>query len=337
MENYASFAPITVEVLILTSKNMKNMKNILTIATLLLIASTGVAQGPSDSKETKEVKIVKKTTESTNAANHQENELRNFRFGLVILPALKWYETESKSIKRDGVVPKFGGGLAIEFRLAKVAAIQTGVNIITSGGKLKYDNGGQLNPGKSTIGYYYNENDEDIQELDEINASKMGGLIHYQVNSRDFKTTYINIPVLLKLKTREIGSMVYFGQFGLNSNFRWKGRATDDVIVLDNTGAAGASDKKSNLVISRDVSFYQAALNFGLGSEWNLAGTTSMVLGLSYNLGFTNVLRKHSRYLEKRQNETGYNPTTAPDLYNVAPLEQVVKENSLVLTVGVLF
>ena len=166
----------------------------------------------------------------------------------------------------------------------------------------------------------------------------MVGLTHYQLNSRDFKTTNINVPILLKLKTREIGAMVYFGQFGLNSNFRWKGRATDEVIVLDSKpGAGGANEKKTNLVISRDVSFYNAALNFGLGGEWNLAGTTSLVEGASYNLGFTNALKKHSRFLEKRQNEQGYNENTAPDLYQVAPLEQVVKENSVVLTIGVLF
>lgn len=310
------------------------MKNIFTITVFMFMGTAIYGQGaPAENKETKEVKIVKKTTESTNSTNHQENEIRNFRFGLIILPALKWYETESKSIERDGAVPKFGGGLTVEFRLAKVAAIQTGVNIITAGGKLKYANGGEKISGQSTVGYYYNQNDDIIQELDDINPSKMTGLTHYQLNNRNYKTTYINVPVLLKLKTREIGSMVYFGQFGLNSNFRWKGRATDNVIDLSST----ASEKKSDLVISRDVSFYNAALNFGLGAEWNLAGTTSFVFGLSYNLGFTNVLRKHSRFLEKRQNEQGYNENTAPDLYKVAPLEQVVKENSLVLTLGVLF
>ena len=317
---------------------MKNMKNILTIAALILIGTTVYGQAPAENKETKEVKIVKKTTESSSPAIHQENEIRNFRFGLVILPAIKWYETESKSIKRDGVAPKFGGGLTVEFRLAKVAAIQTGINIITAGGKLKYDNGGLNSPGKSTVAYYYNENDDDIEERDDVNASKMGGLRYYQLNSRDFRTTNINVPILLKLKTREIGAMVYFGQFGLNSNFRWKGRAKDQVILLDPAvGVGGQNEEKSNLTISRDVSFYNAALNFGLGGEWNLAGTTSFVVGVSYNLGFTNVLRKESRFLEKRQNEQGYNENTAPDLYQVAPLEQVVKENSVVLTIGVLF
>src|SRR4051812_1538229 len=110
---------------------MKNMKNILTITALALIATAASAQTP-ENKETKEVKIVKKTTETTGVIDHRENEIRNFRFGLAITPSLNWYSTESKVIQRDGIAPKFGGGLILEFRLAKVASIQTGVNITTA-------------------------------------------------------------------------------------------------------------------------------------------------------------------------------------------------------------
>src|SRR3954470_16824653 len=317
---------------------MKNMKNILTIATFMFIGTAVYAQAPpAENKETKEVKIVKKTTESTNSRDHQENEIRNFRFGLIVSPALNWYSTESKIIQRDGIVPKFGGGLSIEFRLAKVAALQTGINIATGGGKLKYVNGGEYNKSATTISYYFDSN-EDIVQLSDVNGANPNSLTHYQLNKRTYKTTYVTVPLLLKLKTREIGAMVYYGQFGVNSYFRWKGRATDEVSVLDAPNV-GATDKKTDLLISKDVSFYNAALNFGLGTEWNLAGTTSLVLGLSYNLGFTNVLRKESQFQEKRLNEQDYdvNDTSKNTLYTVKPLEQIVKENSLVLTICVLF
>lgn len=314
---------------------MKNMKNIFTITALMLIITAASAQTP-ENKETKEVKIIKKTTE-TSGGDSKENEIKNFRFGLAITPALNWYDTESKVIKRDGVAPKFGGGLIMEFRLAKVAAIQTGVNIITAGGRLKYNNGGQYTPGATTVCYFY-KNGEDIVESDVDQSNSPVSFTRYQLNKRKYKTTYISVPVLLKLKTREIGAMVYYGQFGLNSFFRWKGRATDEVSVIDATNT-GAPETKSNLTISKDVSIYNAALNFGLGGEWNLAGTTSLVIGLNYNLGFTNVLKKKSVFLEKRFNFDNYNkddPTKNTN-YEIGPLEQVVKENSLVLTIGVLF
>jgi hypothetical protein len=313
---------------------MKNMKNILTITALTLITAAASAQTEGN-KETKEVKIIKKTTE-TSGGDTKENEIKNFRFGLAITPSLNWYSTESKIIQRDGVAPKFGGGLILEFRLAKVASIQTGINITTAGGKLKYKNGGQYAPGASTVSYFYNNTDEDIVKYDENNPNTT--YTHYQLNSRRYQTTYISVPVLLKLKTREIGAMVYYGQFGLNSFFRWKGRAKDAVSILDAPNT-GTPETKSNLIISKDVSIYNAALNFGLGTEWNLAGTTSMLIGLNYNLGFTNVLKNKSGFLQKRLNYDNYDkgdPFKNTN-YETAPLEQIVKENSLVLTIGVLF
>jgi hypothetical protein len=316
---------------------MKNMKNIFTITALALIATAASAQTPESNKETKEVKIIKKTTEST-GPDMRENEIKNFRFGLAITPSLNWYSTESKIIQRDGIAPKFGGGLILEFRLAKVASIQTGINITTAGGKLKYKNGGQYAPGASTVSYFYDNNLDDIvpYTVDQNNSNTT--YTRYQLNERKYQTTYISVPVLLKLKTREIGAMVYYGQFGLNSFFRWKGRAKDQVSVLDATNT-GTPETKSNLVISKDVSIYNAALNFGLGTEWNLAGTTSMVIGLNYNLGFTNVLKRNSNFLEKRFNHDNYNANdpTKNTNYDSDALEQIMKENSIVLTIGVLF
>lgn len=316
---------------------MKNIKTIFTIAAAMF-AATAVNAQTSENKETKEVKIVKKTTETSAPAESKENEIKNFRFGLVIMPSVNWYDTESKIIQRNGAALKFGGGLIMEFRLAKVASIQTGINILTAGGKLKYNNNGLYKAGGTTVNYYYDNKVGDIVEYNTVTASTINSHTRYQLNTRKYKTTYISIPVLLKLKTREIGSMVYFGQFGLNSFFRWKARANDDVQVLDASNS-GTNETKNNLMISKDASIYNAALNFGLGAEYNLAGTTSLVIGANYNLGFTNVLRKKSQYVEKRFNHDDYdvNSTTNNTYYTVEPLEQIVKENSIVLTIGVLF
>ena len=77
---------------------MKNMKKILTITALALIANVGLAQ---------------------------ENEIKNFRFGLVVDPSVNWLKPEGKIIAKNGAGVKFGGGIILEFRLAKVASFQT--------------------------------------------------------------------------------------------------------------------------------------------------------------------------------------------------------------------
>ncbi len=284
---------------------MKNMKKILVIITMTLI--TGFAIAGDDG-----------------------NDLKNFRFGLKVTPSVNWYKPDGKIMSGNGAGVKFGGGLILEFRLAKVISIQTGLQIDLDGGKLKYANGGINNPGANTVSYYYNIADDKIARYNTVTPGTTG-YTHYQLNERQFKTTYITVPLTLKMKTKEIGSFTYYGQIGVNNSFRWKAKASDKVTVLDALNY-GATDSKSNIDITKDVSIYTASLNFGLGAEMNLSGTTSLTFGLNYNLGFTSVLKSNSEYLEKRTNDA--NGVGIPS-YN--PMPQTVKTNAVILTVGVLF
>ncbi len=283
---------------------MKNMKKLLTITTIALITSTSFAQDGA-------------------------NELKNFRFGLKVTPSVNWYKPEGKIMSGNGAGVKFGGGLILEFRLAKVISIQTGIQIDLDGGNIKYANGGYTTPGANTISYYYNNADDNIARYNTVTPGT-SGYTHYQLNQREFKTTYITVPLTLKMKTKEIGTFTYYGQIGINNSFRWKAKANDKVTVLDALNY-GASDSKTNIDITKDVSIYTASLNFGLGAELNLSGTTSLTFGLNYNLGFTNVVKSNSEYLEKRTNDaTGAS-------YTQNPMPQVIKTNAVILTVGVLF
>jgi hypothetical protein len=281
------------------------MKKLLTITVLALIASASFAQS-------------------------SENELKNFRFGLKVTPSINWYKPDGKIMMGNGAGVKFGGGLILEFRLAKVISIQTGMQIDLDGGKIKYNNGGINTPGANTISYYYNIADDNIARYNTV-SSGTPGYTHYQLNERQFKTSYITIPLTLKMKTKEIGTLTYYGQIGINNSFRWKAHADDKVTVLDALNY-GATASQSNIDITKDVSFYTASLNFGLGAEMNLSGTTSLTFGLNYNLGFTNVVKSSSEYLEKRTNDA--NGVGVPS-YN--PMPQTIKTNAVILTVGVLF
>src|SRR3989442_1614163 len=55
-----------------------------------------------------------------------------------------------------------------------------------------------------------------------------------RLNSRYYKTTYIVIPLYLKMKTKQIGAMTYYGEFGLNASIRLKSKVTDDVSQYKN-------------------------------------------------------------------------------------------------------
>lgn len=282
---------------------MKNMKKILTITLMVLTTHFMFAQDG-------------------------ENELKNIRFGLKVAPSINWLKPDGNIIKGDGATMKFGGGLVLEFRLAKVISIQTGLEINMSGGKVKYNNGATLiTPNSNSVSYYYNTLDEAIVKYEGAHDSTSHN--YYQLNSRNYNITYITLPFSFKMKTKEIGSFTYYGQFGINNSFRWKAMAKDDVQKITATGL-GTSETKSKIDITKDASFYTASLNIGLGAEMNLAGSTSLTFGMNYLLGFTSIVKNDSDYLERRANNAVSVPT-----YTKMP--QQIKSNAVVLTVGVLF
>ena len=291
---------------------MKNMKKILTITAFAFAGTFAFAQSG-------------------------ENELKNFRFGLKVTPSVNWYKPDGKLISGNGAGVKFGGGLILEFRLAKVASFQTGLQIDMEGGKVKYNNGGTAN-NASTMSYYYNIADDAIQKYNSAPTDSSQAYTfnqsntHYQLNERQYKATYITLPIMLKLKTKEIGTMTYFGQFGFNTSFRWKANVTDKVSVIAPSSGVGASPTKSKVDMTKDMSFFKASLAFGLGAEMNLSGTTSLVFGVNYNLGFTNAVKNSSDYIEKKTN----GPTSGSSA-SYEKLPQTLKSNAVVLTVGVLF
>ncbi|HEY0030683.1 MAG TPA: porin family protein [Bacteroidia bacterium] len=300
---------------------MKNMKKILTITALALIGNMALAQDGG-------------------------GEDKNFRFGLAIDPSVNWMKPDGKIISANGANVKFGGGVILEFRLAKVASFQTGLRIATDGGKVKYNNGDIQKPSSNVVNYFYINADDEIAEYmapDSIGAfykeESIKGKTHYQLNERQYKATYITIPLVLKLKTKEIGTMTYFGQFGVNASFRWKAVANDKVTEIKQTStgfALGAADTKSKVDVTKDVSFFKAALTFGLGAEMNLSGSTSLTFGLNYNLGFTNSVKANSNYLAKRTNDADYSSAGQTKVVT-SEMPQVLKSSAVVLTVGVLF
>jgi hypothetical protein len=290
---------------------MKNMKKIFIISALLLASSSMFAQDDAASK--------------------------NVRFGLMVSPSVNWLKSGEKIIEKDGVAMKFGGGLALEFRLTNVAVFATGLTINTGGGKVKYRNDLSGNPSSSYIAYFYDKENDEIAEFQPAydaytTPTTPPGSNRYDaclINERKYSITYVTLPLTLKLRTKEIGALTYFGLFGINSSFRVAAKATDEVQKLSvSTGDWLSPETISKSDIKKDVSLFNEALNMGLGVEWNLSGTTSLVIGANYLLGFTNVVKSNSDYLQKfTEGGPGYG----------APLKQSLKSNSIGLTVGVLF
>jgi Outer membrane protein beta-barrel domain len=263
------------------------------------------------------------------ATNMAAQEGGKWRFGLKTTPSLNWYKPDGKIIAGNGVVPKIGGGLILEYKLANIISVQTGLQIDLAGGSVKYNNGTNLSaPNSNSVSYYYNNVNEEIVEYDPTLSG--ASHTHFQLNERRYSTTYVTLPVSFKMKTKEIGSFTYYGQFGINNSFRWKATVEDQLQSITGMTTLGTSETKSKIDVTKDMSFYTASLNMGLGTEMNLSGSTSLTFGLNYSLGFMNSVKKDSKYLERKAIDGA-----GAAVYSDMP--QVLKSNAVVLLIGVLF
>jgi hypothetical protein len=261
------------------------------------------------------------------AFSQEENNLKNFRFGLKVAPALTWYKPDasSKNFNKGGSSLKLQYGLITEFRLNKVASFVTGFEVAYDGGKLTV-----ASPSTSaTPNFYYLSKDGNLIEREDTAGQNY---TPYQLFGRTYKTTYLTLPIALKLKTNEIGMLTYFGQIGVNTSIRLKNHVDDDVVQGTNSVAFGPvfaanspHTTNSNLDNTKDMQLLKFALNLGLGAEYNLSGSTSLVFGINYHQGFSNVVKGESRYLFGSSSNN----------YNA--IKQDIKSSAIVLTLGVLF
>ncbi|HEY6161717.1 MAG TPA: outer membrane beta-barrel protein, partial [Bacteroidia bacterium] len=169
-----------------------------------------------------------------------------------------------------------------------------------------------------TANYLYDTKNQEILSIKDTAGKKY---VAYKLDDRFYKTTYVMLPLYLKMKTKEIGAMTYYGEFGLNTGFRLKNKVNDNVTqYTTNFPKTSLTD----LTNTDDMNLFKFALHIGGGAEYNLSGSTSLFFGLSYNLGFSNVLKKESKYLLKND------ATPTPTVQNAVA-------NNFALTVGILF
>lgn len=250
------------------------------------------------------------TLGATYSFAQDENNLKNFRFGLVASPSLNWYKPEdAKKMESAGIKAGFGWGLQMEFRLNKVASLVTGLQINYDRGFVNF---------VDTANFLFDTQEEAYLAIEDT-AGKT--FVSYKLNDRLYKTNYVVLPLYLKMKTNEIGMMTYFGEFGLLSAVRLKSKTTDNVTQYASGFPKSTLKDNDN---TKDMNIMRMQLHVGGGFEYNLSGSTSLFVSAAFNYGFTNVFQKDSEYL-------GTNASTW------TPFKQQGTANNVALSVGILF
>ena len=194
---------------------------------------------------------------------HAQDE--GVRFGIKLAPNMSWLKSDTKGVENDGSKIGYTFGLATEFPIG-------------ADGNYRFATGLFLNAvgGKYFQAFAFTENNQQLtKDL-----------------SSDISLQYVQIPLTMKLMTKEIGYMRYYGQLGFDASFNVRAKANFDDVVIDPTTQAITFVKQDKEDIKDNIQPIRAGLVVGAGLEYNFSGSTTLQAGITYNNGLTNLLKK---------------------------------------------
>ncbi|MBF9236423.1 PorT family protein [Hymenobacter sp. BT683] len=200
--------------------------------------------------------------------------------GLKVSPSLNNLRAESpsdKAFKNDGSQFGFGGGLVVDYFFGENYAFSTGLLLAGKGGTISY------------------------RDISAPSSSTM------TTATQKFNMQYLQVPLTVKLFTNEIApdTRLYF-QVGGSLNVPIGTRINSSKFYTD--PATNGETKASDHVL-----FFDADALAAFGVEFQLAKSTKVFGGISYNRGLVNI----DRYFEKSRDFndiTIKNSTVALDL-----------------------
>lgn len=266
------------------------------------------------------------------AAQGFSQDFKKFKFGFKVDPNVSWMSSETNDAVSEGVLLRGSFGVNADIMFSERYALGTGFSIMGGGGQLSF--------------FDYEDRIGDAGESNFIVK-----------RNRKYKLRYLEIPLTLKLRTDEIGYITYWGQFGLGLGFATKATADDNIKffgeLVEDADEMGSSwidsgsaistlakedEEEMGIDISGDILPIRASLIIGAGIDYSLSGNTSLMFGIAYNNGLTNVFNSKMKGIEI--NDDG-NPSYVTGSveggrsYNEFKMKSIT--NSFVVTAGILF
>ncbi len=252
---------------------------------------------------------------------------KNFRFGLQFEPSFNFTSPDDKKVLQNDKM-KFGisVGAVTDFKLGENIWLSTGVALDFNGANFSY-----VQFDEDSIGYVYYDDeiieydDKKPEQFSEDTAGISTQAQFMLLDSRSTSINYVNIPLMIKAKTKEIGAMTYYGKFGLLMGFKTKARSDDMVKELSSSSTATLEDVN----IDSEMAFFRMSGGIGGGAEFNISGSTSAFFDVTFHYGFTNLLKSRSEHLIELSS------STASEFNNFEP--QKLTPHAVRVSIGILF
>jgi hypothetical protein len=179
--------------------------------------------------------------------------------GLSGSGVLSWINPDADEAVANGDGPRFNiqYGLHLDFRLGanENYYFSTGLFLLNTGGTLVHQGlvptgvEGEFNPATFTI---------------------------------DHRINYLNIPLTMMLRTKEIGYVTYFARVGADAGI--------NISSSYDVSTAVGGETTTNEDVGDDLAgLFRAALHIEAGLEYNISGNTRLFASLEWNDGLNNI------------------------------------------------
>lgn len=189
---------------------------------------------------------------------------RPFNFGLHGTPNFSWIkpDVDGAVYKSNGSTVHMGYGAEFNYFFIDNIGIGTGVDVTYTGGKLQYAT-------------KYPSSTDSIGILD-----------------RRYRLQYLQVPVVLIGTTGNmLGKFSIYAKFGIGTSFKLRARANDEFTPSYNTSTTIV---RENINITKEVAFVRESMIIGIGGTYKAAKLLSINACLSYNNGFTDILKSNN-------------------------------------------
>lgn len=264
-----------------------------------------------------------------------EGDGKGFRFGLKAQPGLAGYSPEDiKKIAKKEMNLSLGWGLMMEFRFSETVSFATGFQLDRDRGSVTFIKP----PDTNYVGYFVNVEQKIVSNDTKTIDSTMTA---YALSDRKYKANYATLPLLIKMSTKEFSAMKIFGVFGAHLSILTSAVADDEVqkITVDSLKKVtlGAKTSFKDMDVYKDVQLFRTQLSVGAGMEYNVAGSTSLVVSFNYLIGVTNNLAYATGSNSEQIRTISASNLAKTDTRATTPFETKAVLNNFALTVGVLF
>lgn len=183
--------------------------------------------------------------------SQETDEFRFLRLGISGISGFGWIKSDVPTYESRGLRLTYGYGLDLEMRLFENVGVFTGISTYYGGGAIE---------NTDTLG----------------NKHKVL-----------YRLQYLEIPLALKMKTKEINYITYFADFG--GGFDLRLRALADSTSKDVNG--NTLPTRTDINVKSEIFFYRIAFLIGGGIEYSLWGNTRFVAAIYFNNGLTDIFK----------------------------------------------